>query len=84
MFWLNVTSYISVLSCPQLASVFPFWVDIFQPWSLHKGNLKVSLNMLWPFQSMWAVKSNISIINIPFFFLSRIQNNLPIFKRLYC
>lgn len=23
-FWLSVTSYISVLSCPQLASVFPF------------------------------------------------------------
>lgn len=86
MFWLSVTSYISVLCCPRFASVFPFWVEIFQPCSLHKGGLRVSLNTLWPLQSTQAVESNISMINIPCFFsfLLRIQNNLPIFKQICC
>lgn len=43
MFWLSVTSYIAVLGCPQLASVLPFCVEIFQPRSVHKGHLKESL-----------------------------------------
>lgn len=86
MFWLSVTSYISVLSCPRFASVFPFWVEIFQPRSQHKGGLRTPLNTLWPLQSTQAVERNISMINIPCFFsfLSKIQNNLPIFKRICC
>jgi len=66
MFWLSVSSCISVLGCPQLASVFPFWVDIFQPRCLHKGDLKgKSLRTL---SGRFRVKSNISTINILFFF----------------
>lgn len=86
MFWLSVSSYISVLGCPRFASVFPFWVEIFQPCSLHKGGLRASLNTLWPSQSTQAVESKISMINIPCFFsfLSGIQNNLPVFQRICC